>query len=272
MSGCYSHTTWKPAEVDSSSERLFVSRTVIECYWCGITFLADAGAVLPTSFLFRKKERFLDFGLSNIGGLLCWLFSFVEEHRRLREREAYVPISLRFFKLLGIHSNLACWLFVLKNVRFLRKAEKYRQNCAKSPAPLSPSPNNVGFRSLRAKTLSVCVLRYCGGGGKERAGLSRMCLRPCFPPCGKKSHRDVFLAQKESACQISVDSEQLEKSQPNRCDASLSRSPSIICINSSCIGNYVMWNRQLESLECGNHCVFVLLQTWFDWEKVLAFV
>ena len=58
---------------------------------------------------------------------------------------------------------------------FFKKAEKHGQNCAKiqPPFPLSPlcvSANNVGFRSLRAKTLCVCVSCYWrvqdeGGGG-----------------------------------------------------------------------------------------------------------
>ena len=41
---------------------------------------------------------------------------------------------------------------------------------------------NVEFRSLRAKTLYMCLLRYWRGGE-----LSRMCLKPCFPACGKKT-------------------------------------------------------------------------------------
>ena len=52
----------------------------------------------------------------------------------------------------------------------------------------------------------MCLLRYWreiegGGGGRggaRRAGgeLSRMCLKPCFPACGKKEHRDIFLHKK----------------------------------------------------------------------------
>ena len=43
------------------------------------------------------------------------------------------------------------------------------------PPPLCPSPNNVGFWSLRAQTLCVCVLRYWRAGG-----LSRTCFKaPC---------------------------------------------------------------------------------------------
>ena len=56
----------------------------------------------------------------------------------------------------------------------------------KSPLPHSicPSPNNVGFRSLTNKTLCMCGR---GGGGERGGGLSRMCLKPCFPACGKKN-------------------------------------------------------------------------------------
>ena len=108
-------------------------------------------------------------------------------------------------------------LFVLKNVPcvFFKNAEKYGQNCVKvQPTPshslsLCPSPNNVpGFRSLRANTLCVSFMLLEGGGGGgggggwggcEKgvgSGLSRTCLKPCFPACGKKC-RDVF-SQKRS--------------------------------------------------------------------------
>ena len=65
-------------------------------------------------------------------------------------------------------------LFVLKNVPvFFKNAEKYGQNCVKlNPLPsLCPSPNNVGFWYLRAKTQSMCLLRFWWGrgeGGNEK--------------------------------------------------------------------------------------------------------
>ena len=34
----------------------------------------------------------------------------------LCQREAYVPILLQFFKLLGIRWNLTCWLFLCQNI------------------------------------------------------------------------------------------------------------------------------------------------------------
>ena len=54
-----------------------------------------------------------------------------------------------------------------------------------------------------------------GGGGAEGGWTFKSVLKPHFPACGKKT-QGHFLTQKESACQISVDSEQLEKSQRNR--------------------------------------------------------
>ena len=107
---------------------------------------------------------------------------------------------------------------------FFKKAEKHGPNYTKihpnppPPPPLSPSPNIVGFRSLRTKTLCMCVFYAIGGGGEGRrggggqkggGGLSRACLKPRFPACEKKT-QGHFLTQKESACQISADSEQLE--------------------------------------------------------------
>ena len=102
------------------------------------------------------------------------------------------------------------WHVDLKNVPVgffvFNKAEKYAKYYVKihpnpSPPPLFLClyPNNVGFRSLRAKTLCMCVFYAIGGGG----GLSRTCLKS-------------FLTEKESACQISADSEHIEKSQRNR--------------------------------------------------------
>ena len=44
---------------------------------------------------------------------------------------------------------------------FSRKAEM--DKIVRTPLPLSLSPNNVGFWSLRAKTLCVCVLCYWRG-------------------------------------------------------------------------------------------------------------
>ena len=61
------------------------------------------------------------------------------------------------------------------------------------PLPLCPSPNkNVESRSLRAKTPCMCLLRYW----REIEGgeLSRMCLKPCFPACGKKKALGHFLS------------------------------------------------------------------------------
>ena len=90
---------------------------------------------------------------------------------------------------------------------FLKNAETPGQICVKynppPPPPLCPSPNNVEFRSLRTKTLCMCLLHYLegdwGGGGceKGRGGeLSRMCLKPCFLACGKKTQGHFFNTKK----------------------------------------------------------------------------
>ena len=105
-------------------------------------------------------------------------------------------------------------LFVLKNVTMLFCQgttiwTKLHENPPPPPTPpLCPSPNNVGFRSLRAKTLCMCIVRYWRGEG---GGLSRTCLKPCFHACGRKT-QGYFFTEKESAWQISADSEQFGKS------------------------------------------------------------
>ena len=82
---------------------------------------------------------------------------------------------------------------------FFKNAGNYGQNCVKfntppPPPPLFPSPNNVGFRSLRAQTLCVCLLRYWREGvGVLQGGQ----LKLSFPACGKKNYRDIF-SQKRS--------------------------------------------------------------------------
>ena len=114
----------------------------------------------------------------------------------LRVREAYL-----------FHCDFSsCWFFCTKKCSFVFYSGRQKsmdKNCAKIPPPppshLSLSPNNVGFRSLRTKTPCVCVLTpfppFEGGGGWGGGigvcGLSRSCLKPCFPACGKK-HWDIF--------------------------------------------------------------------------------
>ena len=71
------------------------------------------------------------------------------------------------------------------------------------------SPNNVGFRSLRAKTLCVCLLRYWWkGGGGVGGGLD-------FQERSMENLTWHFFTEKESASPISADSEQLGKSLRN---------------------------------------------------------
>ena len=117
-------------------------------------------------------------------------------------------------------------LFVLKNVCFyLKNAEKYGQNCVKfnpPPPPLLSVSKQRRISILESQnTVRVsCTLLVAwwggggggGGGGCEKGGgLSRMCLKPCFPACGEK----FFFTEKELACQISADSELLGKSLQN---------------------------------------------------------
>ena len=67
-------------------------------------------------------------------------------------------------------------LFVLKNVRvFLSRRQRNMDKIAwkSNPPPpsLCPSPNNVGFRSLRAKHCLCVVYYWRGGGGDARLGV-----------------------------------------------------------------------------------------------------
>ena len=82
-------------------------------------------------------------------------------------------------------------LLVLKrSMLFFQEGRKIWTNMCENPPPpppllslsLSLSPNIVGFRSLRTKTLCMCVC-YGIGGGRD----FQECLRPRFPTCGKKT-------------------------------------------------------------------------------------
>ena len=117
-------------------------------------------------------------------------------------------------------------LFVSKSVPvffFSRRQKNIDQIARKSTPPpflpLCPSPNIVGFRLLRTKTPCMCVLYAIGGGGGgggRRGGVEfQECVWSLVPRLWKKRKHSHFLTQKESACQISADSEQLEKSQRN---------------------------------------------------------
>ena len=82
------------------------------------------------------------------------------------------------FQFLGIRRNLACWLFL----------------CQKMTLCFFPQETDTGG----------------GGWGGFSCNLVYI-----FLPSWKKKHGH-FVTQKESACQISADSKQLEKSQQNR--------------------------------------------------------
>ena len=87
-------------------------------------------------------------------------------------------------------------LFVLKHVPvfFFQESRKIWTKLHENPSPLCPSPNIVGFRSLRTKTLCMCVFYAIGGWGG--GGLSRACLKPRFPACEKEKQRDIFWHKK----------------------------------------------------------------------------
>ena len=59
-------------------------------------------------------------------------------------------------------------------------------------------------------------------------------------PCLWKKYRDIFLTQKELACQISADSEQLEKSQSEKSVCSLKQSfASKVPIRAGCVSEWL---------------------------------
>ena len=89
-----------------------------------------------------------------------------------------------------------------------KNMDKIASNSTPTSLPVSKQRRISILESQNTVSVSFTLLVVVvGGGGTRRAGgLSRTCLKPCFPACGKKS------TEKESACQISADSEQLGKS------------------------------------------------------------
>ena len=99
--------------------------------------------------------------------------------------------------------------------RMQKNMDKIASNSTPPPPLLCLSPSNVGFQSLRAKTLCVCLLCYWwrGGGGGVREGRGGWTFKNVFEAfCLWKKMQGHFFTEKESACQISADSEQLGKS------------------------------------------------------------
>ena len=88
--------------------------------------------------------------------------------------------------------------FCVKNVPvfFFKNAEKYGQNCVEIPPPPPPSlflsPNNLGFQSLRAKSLCVCVFRYWRGRGVD----FQECVWSLVSPLVAKKIQDIFSQKK----------------------------------------------------------------------------
>ena len=94
-----------------------------------------------------------------------------------------------------------------------------------------PFPNNAVFWSLKNRNCMCVFKRFLtleggwrggvgdreslyGGGGVEEWTLSCMCLKPCLEKCCVEKSLGIFFHIRR-ACVISVDSEQLEKSQWN---------------------------------------------------------
>ena len=101
-------------------------------------------------------------------------------------------------------------LFVLKNAPFFQEGRriwtKLHENPPPPPHPPCPSPNNVGFRSLRAKHCA-CVLYAIGG----RRWSFKNVFEALFPHLWKKKDGHFF-TEKELAWQSSAVSEQHGKS------------------------------------------------------------
>ena len=120
-------------------------------------------------------------------------------------------------------------LFLLKNVPVVFFFEESRKIWTK----LHKNPPIVGLLSLRTKTLCMCVLRHWRGrraeGGWGR--LSRACLKPCFPACGKKT--DIFLQKKSRHAKF----QRIPSNLKNRTEigtyASLWRSSSIMSLSTN---------------------------------------
>ena len=101
------------------------------------------------------------------------------------------------YSLHWIHWNLACWLFILKNVPvFFSRRQKNMHNIARKSPP--PPPKHC-----------ACVFYAIGGRG-EGGWTFKNVFEALFPRLWKKKTQGHFLTQKESAYHISADSEQLE--------------------------------------------------------------
>ena len=110
-----------------------------------------------------------------------WFPQYIQEWiEGLCEREAYAPISQRFFKLLGIHWIWHADSFCFKNVPvfFFQEGRKIWTKLHENPPPsLCPSPNNIGFWSLRAYWR--CGVGVGGLGGSFKNVFEA--LFPCLP-------------------------------------------------------------------------------------------
>ena len=100
-------------------------------------------------------------------------------------------------------------------VFFPRRQNNMDKIVRKSTPPPPPPPPSVSKQRRISILDSQNTVRECctllqDGGGGGGGGLSRTCLKQCFPLWKKKQGH--FFTEKESAWQISADSERLGKS------------------------------------------------------------
>ena len=101
---------------------------------------------------------------------------------------------------------------------FFQEGRKIWTKLQENP-PLPPPPSLSVSKQCRISilesqnTLRVCFTLLEGGGGG--GGIFKNMFEALFP-CLWKKYTDILLTQKELACQISADSEQLEKLQGDR--------------------------------------------------------
>ena len=142
--------------------------------------MTHLGSWRPQLCPFYKRE---EGPVSGLGG-----FCFRERIEGLRQRETYVPILLRFFKLFGLRWNLACRLFLCQKISLCffstsgetrLQTRSWKSTPPPPPfAPPPPPPPSKGvkhthahcFSSQRSKSDSVWR-RTQGedGGGDFRA-------------------------------------------------------------------------------------------------------
>ena len=75
---------------------------------------------------------------------------------------------------------------------FLSRRQKNMDKIVQKSPPPPPSLSISKQCRILILVLVLYAIRGGGGGGGRGGGLSRTCLKPCFPACGKKKHRHFF--------------------------------------------------------------------------------